>query len=105
MTGQRRGPLRRRTDLKISRHGSTHGPSKVGAPPRLPDAAYEEIADALVAEAARMPSLGSSPGNGRGFEGAKADARRSNVEGPPLGTVDCSDEVYVERKGRIERVE
>jgi hypothetical protein len=71
VSGQRRGPLRRRTDLKLSGHRSTHGPSKVGTPPRLPDAAYEEIADALVAEAARIPSLGSTRGNGTGLKAPK----------------------------------
>jgi hypothetical protein len=83
VSGQRSGPLHRRTHLKISRDQSTHGPSKVGAPPRLPDAAYEEIADALVAQAARMPSLESSPGKRHGIEGAKANAPRSNVKARP----------------------
>ena len=71
VSGQRRGPLRRRTHLKMTRHRSTRRASKVGTPPRLPDAAYEEIADALVAEAARMSSLGSSPGNGTGLKAPK----------------------------------
>jgi hypothetical protein len=71
VSGQRREPLRRRTDLKMSRHRSPRRASKLGTPPRLPDAAYEEIADALVAEAARMPSLGSSPGNATGLKAPK----------------------------------
>lgn len=56
------------------RSSTTHG-RRSGRPPRLPDAVYDEIADALAAEAERMASLGSSPGTGYGVEGAEADAR------------------------------
>lgn len=42
--------------------------------PKLPEAVYDEIADALVAEAERMASAGSSPSSGTSLMGADADA-------------------------------
>lgn len=42
--------------------------------PELSDVVYDEIADALVAEAARMASAGSSPSSGTSLMGADADA-------------------------------
>ena len=45
--------------------------------PRLPDAVYDEIADALVAEAERMASAGSSPSSGTSLMAPKRTRRES----------------------------
>lgn len=85
------------------RSSTTHG-RRSGRPPRLPDAVYDEIADALAAEAERMASLGSSPGTGTGLKAPKR-TREVACEGlHRVGMTNRSEEVYVERKRPIETV-
>jgi hypothetical protein len=50
---------------------------EVSAPPRLPDAVYDEIADVLLAEAERMASSRSSPSSGTSLKAPKRTRRRS----------------------------
>lgn len=46
-------------------------------PPRLPDAVYDQIADALVAKAERMASSGSSPSSGTSLKVPNPSRQRS----------------------------